>query len=84
MLTETLHLLQLPDMFPFIVPFAGVGGGIEAREQVELMPLITYTLVFLAAIGTLFGLGLAFAAKKFSVIINPKVEQVKEVLAQAH
>jgi electron transport complex protein RnfB len=48
------------------------------------MPLITYTLVFLAAIGTLFGLGLAFAAKKFSVIINPKVEQVKEVLAQAH
>ncbi len=84
MLTETLHLLQLPDMFPFIVPYAGVGGGIEAREHVELVPLIKYTLFFLAAIGTLFGLGLALAAKKFSVTIDPTIEKVKEVLAHAH
>jgi len=84
MLTEILHLLQLPDMFPFIVPCAGVGGGIEAREHVELLPLMKDTLVFLAAIGTLFGLGLALAAKKFSVTIDPKVEQVKEFLAHAH
>jgi electron transport complex protein RnfB len=63
---------------------AGVGGGVEAKEKVDLMPLLKFTLIFLAGIGTVFGLGLAFAAKKFSVKIDPRVEQVKEVLAHAH
>jgi len=84
MLTDILQLIQFPDFFHFALPYAGVGGGVEAREHVPLAPLIQYTLLFLAAIGTLFGLALALAAKKFSVTINPKVEQVKEVLAQAH
>lgn len=64
--------------------FAGVGGGVEAKEKVDLISLLKFTLIFLAGIGTVFGLGLAFAAKRFSVQIDPRVEQVKEVLAHAH
>lgn len=66
------------------VVYAGVGGGVEAKEKVEIVPLIQWTLVFLAGLGTVFGLGLAFAAKRFSVKIDPRVEQVKDVLAHAH
>jgi electron transport complex protein RnfB len=84
MLTDILQLLHLPDIVHFLVPYAGVGGGVEAKEHVALAPLIKYTLIFLAAVGTIFGLGLALAAKKFSVRTNPKVEKVKEVLAHAH
>ena len=63
---------------------AGVGGGIEAREKVEIVPLVQWTIVFLAGLGTVFGLGLAFAAKRFSVKVDPRVEQVKDNLAHAH
>jgi electron transport complex protein RnfB len=40
-------------------------------------------MVLLAAIGLFFGIGLALAAHKFAVEVNPKVEAVKEVLAGA-
>jgi len=40
-------------------------------------------LALLAAIGLFFGIGLALAAHKFAVEVNPKVEAVKEVLAGA-
>lgn len=81
---EILGLLQLPDVYHFLVPLVGVGGGVEAKEYVPLLPLLRYTLIFLAGIGTIFGIGLAITAKKFSVKIDPKVEQVKDVLAHAH
>lgn len=84
MLIDILQLLQLPDLFHFLLPCAGVGGGVEAKEHVALLPLIKYTLIFLTAIATIFGLGLALAAKKFSVTIDPKIEQVMDVLAHAH
>lgn len=64
--------------------YAGVGGGVEAREHVELIPLLKFTAIFLAGIGAIFGVGLAFAAKRFSVKIDPRVEQVKDALAHAH
>lgn len=76
--------LYLIDLSNIPLPIVGVGGGIEAKEHVEFIPLLKLTLVFLASIGTLFGLGLAFAAKKYSVKVNQKVEQVKDVLAHAH
>ncbi len=66
------------------VLYAGVGGAVEAKEKVDLLPLLKFTLIFLAGIGAVFGLGLAFAAKRFSVKIDPRVEQVKDVLAHAH
>ncbi len=40
-------------------------------------------LAVLGSIGLFFGLGLALAAHRFAVQINPKVEAVKEVLAGA-
>ena len=76
--------LHLIDLYHFLVPLVGVGGEVEAKEHVEFMPLLKFTLIFLASIGALFGLGLAFAAKKFSVKVNPKVEQVLDTLAHAH
>jgi Na+-translocating ferredoxin:NAD+ oxidoreductase RNF subunit RnfB len=76
--------LRLVDVSHFILPLAGVGGGVEAKEHIEFIPLLKFTLIFLASIGALFGLGLAFAAKKFSVTVNPKVEKVKDNLAHAH
>lgn len=63
---------------------AGVGGGVEAKETVDLVPLMKWTLVFLAGLGTVFGAGLAIAAKRFAVQIDPRVEKVKDVLAHAH
>src|SRR5512134_590054 len=64
--------------------FAGVGGGIEAKEKVDIVPLVKWTLVFLAGLGVVFGAGLAIAAKRFAVQIDPRVEKVKDVLAHAH
>ncbi len=64
--------------------YAGVGGGVEAKESVDIVPLLKFSLVFLAGLGTVFGIGLAFAAKKFAVQIDPRVEQVTDVLAHAH
>lgn len=40
-------------------------------------------LVLLGCIGLFLGIGLALAAHKFAVEINPKVEEVKELLAGA-
>ncbi len=40
-------------------------------------------LALLICIGLFFGIGLALAAHKFAVEVNPKVEAVKEVLAGA-
>lgn len=68
----------------YIVPMAGVGGGIEAHEHVDAAKVIMATLIFVASVGALFGLGLAFTAKKFAVQIDPRVEKVNEVLAHAH
>jgi len=63
---------------------AGVGGGVEGKEKVDIIPLVKWTLIFLAGLGTVFGLGIAFAAKRFAVEIDPRVEKVKDVLAHAH
>jgi Na+-translocating ferredoxin:NAD+ oxidoreductase subunit B len=64
--------------------FAGVGGGVEAKEKIDLIPLVKWTIIFLAGLGTTFGFGLAFAAKRFAVQVDPRVEKVKDQLAHAH
>jgi Na+-translocating ferredoxin:NAD+ oxidoreductase RNF subunit RnfB len=66
------------------LPHVGVGGGIEAKESIDIVPLLKFTAIFIAGLGAVFGMGLAFAAKKFSVQMDPRIEQVKEVLAGAH
>lgn len=64
--------------------YAGVGGGIDAKEKVDLVPLLEYSLLFLASLGIFFGVVLAYAAKKFAVKTDPRVEKVLDVLAHAH
>jgi electron transport complex protein RnfB len=83
-ITDIIGLIQLIDISHVIVPKVGVGGGVEAKEHVEFIPLLKFTLIFLAGVGTIFGLGLALAAKRFSVKIDPRIEKVKDVLANAH
>jgi electron transport complex protein RnfB len=63
---------------------AGVGGGVEAKESVDVTALVRTSLVFLVAISLLFGIALAFAAKKFFVKVDPKIEKITEALAHAH
>jgi Na+-translocating ferredoxin:NAD+ oxidoreductase RNF subunit RnfB len=76
--TFTLLLFQASALY------AGVGGGVEVKESVDLLELAKFTGVFLLGIGGLFGIGLAFAAKKFAVKEDPRVDQVSDVLAHAH
>jgi electron transport complex protein RnfB len=83
-IADVVGIIHSSGISHFLIPHVGVGGGVEAREHIDLIPLMKYTLFFLAGIGILFGLGLAFTAKKFSVQVDPKIEQVKEVLAHAH
>jgi len=77
-----LDILGLIDRLP--LPMAGVGGGIEAHESVDIVQTLKFTAVFVVGIGAIFGVGLAFAAKRFAVKIDPRVEKVKDVLAHAH
>lgn len=66
------------------VLYAGVGGGVEAKESIDFLAVAKFTLVFLAGISIIFGLGLAFAAQRFAVKTDPRVAQVLDVLAHAH
>ncbi|MEW6053712.1 MAG: hypothetical protein AB1552_07990 [Nitrospirota bacterium] len=84
LISDLADLLRFADVSGLLIPVAGVGGGIEAREHVELLPLIKYTLLFLGGVGVVFGISLALTAKKFSVRIDPRVEKVMDVLAHAH
>ncbi|RPI00417.1 MAG: RnfABCDGE type electron transport complex subunit B [Calditrichaeota bacterium] len=43
-------------------------------------PLFIYSIIALGGMGLLFGAALAFAAKKFAVQIDPKVEQILNAL----
>jgi electron transport complex protein RnfB len=48
-----------------------------------LLKMALIAVVVLGCIGLVFGIGLAMAAQKFAVKVNPKVEEVVEVLAGA-
>ncbi|HIJ59922.1 MAG TPA: 4Fe-4S binding protein [Nitrospirae bacterium] len=78
------YLFALLDTAQYLIPSVGIGGGIEAKESVDFASVVQYTLIFLAGVGVIFGIGLALTAKKFSVKIDPRVEKVKDVLAHAH
>lgn len=77
-----LELLQ--SVGGHILPMAGVGGGVEAKETVDVVQVIKFTLIFIAGIGAVFGIGLAFAAQRFAVQIDPRIDEVKGMLAGAH
>ncbi len=83
-LAELIQFINIFGANQIPVPMLGVGGGVEVRETVDLVELLKFTGVFLLGISAVFGLGLAFAAKKYSVKEDPRVDQVSEVLAHAH
>lgn len=64
--------------------YAGVGGEIDVAGPINIKALLTFTLLFMGGLGVVFGIGLAFAAQKFAVKVDPKVEQIREVLAGAN
>ncbi len=47
-------------------------------------PLMLSSIIALGFLGLVFGSGLAFAAKKFAVVIDPKVEQIIGALSGAN
>ena len=67
-----------------LVPSAGVGGGIEVKESVDVVTVLIDVAVFVVVMGGIFGAGLAMAAQRFAVKIDPRIEEVKGVLAGAH
>ncbi len=82
---RTLNDLGLPELLRGLpLPQVGVGGGIEAKETVDLVSTVKFTLAFVGGIGAVFGFALAVTAKKFQVYMDPRIEEVKEVLANAH
>jgi RnfABCDGE-type electron transport complex B subunit len=83
-LTELIQFISLFDINQIPLPMLGVGGGVEARESVNLIEVVKFSAIFLLGISAVFGLGLAFAAKKFAVQVDPRVDQVSDVLAHAH
>lgn len=70
--------------FDYLLPKAGVGGGLVAKEHVDLIEVLKFTLIFIVSVGALFGLALAITAKRFAVQIDPRIQEVKDVLAGAH
>jgi Na+-translocating ferredoxin:NAD+ oxidoreductase RNF subunit RnfB len=80
-----INLLNLiSDISRIIIPHAGGGGGVEIDGSVDVASVLKFTAVFIAGLAAIFGFGLAYAAQKFSVIMDPKIDQVKDVLAGAH
>ena len=50
----------------------------------DALPVLKFTLAFLGGLGVFFGIGLAVAAQKFAVKVDPKVEQVRNALPGAN
>ena len=48
------------------------------------MSILIYSVLTLGALGLIYGLGLAFASKKFHVEIDPKIETINEILPSAN
>ncbi len=46
--------------------------------------IILYSIIVLGALGLIYGLGLAFASKKFHVHVDPKIEEINDVLPNAN
>lgn len=64
--------------------YAGAGGAVEAKAEVDVISVLKFTAVFLVGLGAVLGVGLAMAARRFATEVDPRVEQVLDVLAHAH
>ena len=66
------------------MPLVAAAGGSEGHITIDVGSVIKLTVLFVAGVAAVFGLGLAIAAKKFSVQVDPKVQKVRDVLAGAN
>jgi len=48
------------------------------------MTIILFSIIILGSLGLVYGLGLALASKKFHVDVDPKIEQINEILPSAN
>lgn len=46
--------------------------------------MLLYSIIVLGTLGLIYGLGLAFASRKFHVEIDPKIEEINEILPGAN
>lgn len=83
-INDLYEILQGLQALYFLVPKIDVGGAVEVTGSVNMKQLLLFTFIFLAGLGVVFGIGLAFAAQKFAVKVDPKVEQVRDVLPGAN
>lgn len=81
---DIFEILQGLDALSFLVPKVGVGGAVDVSGPIDLKQLLAFTFVFLAGLGAVFGIGLAYAAQRFAVKVDPKVEMVRDVLPGAN
>lgn len=84
LLKTITDLLQFIELAYFLIPKCGVGGAVEASPTVNVGQVIGYTAIFLAGMAIIFGTGLALAAAKFAVKIDPLIEKVRDVLPGAN
>ncbi|PKN00794.1 MAG: hypothetical protein CVU77_08535 [Elusimicrobia bacterium HGW-Elusimicrobia-1] len=70
----------------WIPAFAGMTNKVEAGflKWCQIMNNIVGGLIFLSGIGFLMGFGLAYAAKKFAVAVNPVEEEIIKLLPGAN
>jgi|WetSurMetagenome_2_1015567.scaffolds.fasta_scaffold00427_24 Na+-translocating ferredoxin:NAD+ oxidoreductase subunit B len=80
---DIIDIIRLADVAQ-ILPQIGVGAEIEAREYIDIWAILRYSLIFLVGMGAVFGFILAFAAKKFAIRTDPRIDEVNELLAHAH
>jgi len=66
-----------------LVPLIDAGASSEATGAVPTSTVYV-TLIVLAGLGIVFGVALALVAARFVVKVDPKVEQVREVLPGAN
>lgn len=82
--SDLFGLLPLGDIVQFIIPMVGVGGEIDVSGPINVKELLIFTFLFLGGMGVVFGIALAFAAAKFAVKVDPRVEKVRDVLPGAN
>ena len=66
-----------------LVPLVGAEGPVDATGIVPVST-VYLTLIVLAGLGIVFGVALALVASRFVVKVDPKVEQVREILPGAN
>ncbi len=70
-----------------VIPMVQEGGKVvtsASSSSFNPVDVIKFTLIFLGGMGALFGLGLALAAQKFAVKVDPKVTHVRNALPGAN